>query len=113
MMNITKNPSLLPIAGIRSPKTKKPKKEGNEKLKNWDYLPEGLKLFYEETPLKSIIFRSTRNGTKIQIKKPENKYNWEYSEWLFEYNKEVNRFGLFCDKESLWIYGSNDEQVMS
>lgn len=95
----------------------------NSRLKNWEYLPKGLKLFYEEEALKSIVFRVTRNGTKIQVKKKEPSRSWtgydgkihythDIVEWYFRFNAEKKRFGLESTEEKLWIFAENDDAVM-
>jgi peptidoglycan hydrolase-like protein with peptidoglycan-binding domain len=99
-----------------SPKKSKraPKLEGNERLKNWTALPKGMREFYKDTPLKTIIFRTSSKGTRIEVNKDDD-LNLGYQNrfiWYFTFNKVNGRFGMLCAKEETWIYSTTDTGVM-
>lgn len=94
-------------------KAKKVKKEGNARLKNWEYIPECIRLFYEDIILKSVVIRNRKSGNVIQMVYPvkinANGYGSSaIDQWVFKFDKESKRFGFHCYEQEIWMYNINE-----
>jgi hypothetical protein len=96
-----------------APKAKKVKKEGNARLKNWEYIPECIRLFYEDIILKSVVIRNRKSGNVIQMVYPvkinANGYgSSDIDQWVFKFDKEAKKFGFHCYEQEIWMYNINE-----